>query len=209
MPINLSFKFKGMSGKTDKDLASFFFRSLEEKQQALLKFMKQVQDASKYYMTEDPEMGNQYIEANKNKASVEFLDTTASPELEQALGIAKDVLTPSELMEMLQSSLIVEPGSKVPHTNALYVVAPLDTLEVDLNQFGGKINAKPVGNLYDVLTDGLEQDHMDWVEEQIRTNWEGGTLYVQPNPIDAWQAVVDEGAFLAKLEKRLEKKKTA
>jgi len=210
MPINLNFRYKGRGGnKTDKTPTTFWYRSLDEKQEALLEFIKNVKEASRYYLSEDPEIGQEYIDNHKYKASIEFLETTASEDMEEALHLAKDALTQKELLDMLLSCVVADPGSSIPHTNALYVVNPLGTLAVDLNQFSGRINAKPVKNLYDALTEGFEQDHLDWVEEQVRALWEGDTLFVDPLSQDSWQAVVDEEAFLAKLEERLEKKKTA
>lgn len=187
-----------------RSLPIFNFRNPKENKRVLLDFIKNVKNSSLLYLTEDLEVGQKYIDSQKNKASIEFLENTASDELAEGLNLALDSLSQNKVKELLLESVYPEPGSTIPHTNSLYVVHPLE-IDVDLHQFGGRVNGKKTEDIYLDLVKSMDARNLEDIKNEIMVPWEGDTLHIEAHPKASWQAIVNVDTFLAKVEDNLER----
>jgi len=185
---------------------SYFTSPSKDITKALLiefrKFLKASEKQMYIRQTEDPKIGETYIQDNQDKISLAHLKEHATEKMTALLEISEEEgMTEDEILKLaLDSSYEPEAVGRGTSYNSLLRV-PVGAYSVDLNEIKGKINTKSYDSLFKGFVSLLSPEQ---VQSGLQSSYaeEDGTIYLEA-PHDFWEIAVDEDLYKENLIKKL------
>ena len=182
-------------------LPNYTYRTPKEQFTKLKKFLKDIENFSYIYETENVVAGTKFLLGQRDQVKLDHVRENASEKTEALLGIAEEELTPQEVLDLLFESADPEPGPGVAE-NSLIII-PIQTVETDLHQFKGRINTTDYPDVYKKMIEGLSEEQITEALESLEGEVIKDVLYQEPN-YDFWQGVIDEDRFKDNLVLKLQ-----
>lgn len=182
-------------------LPNYTYRTPSEQFSKLKKFLKDVENFSYIYETENETAGKKYLEDKKEEVDFDYLKENATEKMEALFDIAEEELIPEDVLDLLYEAADPVPGAGIEENSFLLV--PVKEIKTDLHGFQGKINTVNYNDVYNKLKDGLSDEQIEEAHDSIDGGIMNDTLYQEPRK-DSWQAVVDEDKFKDLLKTKLQ-----
>ena len=184
---------------------NYTYRTKSEQFSKLKKFLKDVENFSYIYETENEEAGEKYLVDKKEEVDFDNLRKNATEKLNALLDIAEEEMGFGRVVDILYEAADPVPGPGI-HENS-FLLVPVKSIETDLHSFKGKLNTVNYDDIYKKLIHGLTDEQIEEAHDSLEGEVMDDTLYQEPR-MDSWQAVVDEDKFkdLLKIQLQIDEK---
>jgi hypothetical protein len=175
--------------------------------QAFQNLMRHLVEDAYIYYTSDIEAGIEVFDKHKHTVDIEEAQRNASLELDKMISEAIDIVGTDKTKQLLIETAEIEPMGPVKPENAIMHV-PVGDIVIDPHGIAGKINQKPVPDLYATLGEGLYEDEIESLSVSLKAagvpvewDWKDTDKIEIPTRWDYWAATVNEDRFASELAK--------
>jgi uncharacterized protein (DUF2267 family) len=160
------------------------------------------------YETKHEDAGGNYLDAFANEISVKGLKNLNMSHNDVLVAVKETMaagLSESEINEILKDIVTAEPHGVEYPDNVVFTPGPIGEIEVQLSGLYGSVNGKDVDDVFKVLSEGLSDDDLKEVSDEIKNGYwdhESDLAYADAS-YQSWMFVVDVDEFIERANELL------